>query len=316
MWAAQTKDAREEKIQAELKKRRDEERQVEEMRKMMYLSGQGKMPDNFSAPAPGDSVEAKSMSSTMRYEQKDLVDEQRRRKAMVKQGHRAAADALNADADDLDDDDEDDEAPEGTEKRAPLAKSRYKEDEWLLGHCSVWGSWYSKEESEKTGRWGFGCCKVTEHDAPCPVAEELAKAAEDAAKASEAQGLPPSGHRSKRRRRADAAAARAAAAAAAVVAGDAAEAPSADAEEEAPRAPIRDEDLMDRRMLEAVERRKEAEKRKHESLEEKEQGKKSGYLADLLSEPSQVGDSEKAAPAEEDGKSRGGFLFKRLKAQA
>lgn len=42
----------------------------------------------------------------------------------------------------------------------------WKEDVFLHGHDSVWGSWYEPEAK----RWGYSCCKSCQRDQPCPEA--------------------------------------------------------------------------------------------------------------------------------------------------
>merc|ERR1712187_39789 len=53
--------------------------------------------------------------------------------------------------------------------------SRYAEDVHINGHVAVWGSWFQMEQK----RWGFACCRSTDHSARChlgpPVEDEKEK---------------------------------------------------------------------------------------------------------------------------------------------
>lgn len=158
LWLAQTNDERETKRQNELEKRREEERAVEDLRKQMYLSGQGKSSD-FDASSKEAMM--KNLAPSQKQEQSEAVAEQKRRMAMIK-SQRASAGAAQASPGD---EDEEEDAEDGKRK---LAKSRYFEDVHVLGHSAVWGSWYSTEDK----KWGFGCCKVSSKKQECPNAPE------------------------------------------------------------------------------------------------------------------------------------------------
>lgn len=305
LWKAQTQDEREKRKQIELEKRREEERQVEELRKQMYLSGQGKA--DFLSTAES-SKSAKGQSGTEKSEQRLALEEQKRRKALLKQEQRerqarlekeaAAAESEQAAAGDGEQ--ADTAAPSASSSRraateATLAKSRYREDVFTLGHQTVWGSWFSTDEK----KWGFKCCKVQKRAEPCPLAADAA--AEEKAKEEQ---------RSKKRRKGGGEGAR----------GDAspgdAEAPdepegglrlphgsAASSSSSATRSGAaaaqppgvgggtkREVDmasLMDPRLLEAAERRRQQKRLEEEARKTaKAKPATSGYLANLLQDPS------------------------------
>merc|ERR1711990_1277468 len=149
----------------EMQKRRDEERQVEELRKQMYLAGQGKAGD-FVSTAAEEKAATSHLSIDQKTEMKNAIDEQRKRKARVKQQAVLASEASPEQEDESDEE----EATSATASNAQrkYAKSRYPEDSYKNGHTAVWGSWYSTEDKQ----WGFNCCKLQQHDAACPVIEE------------------------------------------------------------------------------------------------------------------------------------------------
>lgn len=260
LWLAMTADEREKKKQAELEKRREEERQVEELRKQMYLSGQGSATDVASAAMKDKMKEG--LTGVDRAEKKAALDEEKRRREMVKSDKRDREAAAEGGFSSGDEEDADDGS-------RVLAKSRYEEDVFVGGHTSVWGSWYSEEKE-----WGFACCKLKDVNVECPLAPEE-KEEEKPAKPSK---------RSKRRRKGKN--------------GEEAEG-GEDEEEGVPGLPgglqgehakasassDRSADpasLIDQRMLEAAEKRKE---KRIEEERKKEEIKKSRYLADLLSDP-------------------------------
>lgn len=188
LWLAQTAHDRETKAQEEKEKRRVEEMQVEELRKQMYLQGQAtKGTDALYTPKPG------ADKAHLSKDQKLALDEQQRRKNLLKQEREARLDQAI-------DDEENDAcelveskartAAEEAELLASLAKSGYKEDVHVLGHESVWGSWYVIEDK----KWGYGCCRSAERLKRCPLAPEEVKE-----ELSEAKG--ERGVRGKRRRR-------------------------------------------------------------------------------------------------------------------
>lgn len=50
-----------------------------------------------------------------------------------------------------------------SEKDRILAKSKFEENVHVMGHTSVWGSYYNKE----TGNWGYKCCRSEKMNLPC-----------------------------------------------------------------------------------------------------------------------------------------------------
>eukprot|EP00927_Polykrikos_kofoidii_P063381 TRINITY_DN5819_c0_g2_i2.p1 TRINITY_DN5819_c0_g2~~TRINITY_DN5819_c0_g2_i2.p1 ORF type:complete len:348 (+),score=84.10 TRINITY_DN5819_c0_g2_i2:90-1046(+) len=167
LWQAQTADERDRRKQQELEKRREEERQVEDLRKKMYLSGQGKASDFMATGV--DVSAATDLSGKDRTELQQGIKEQKRRKAMLKRDHaergRVREEELAASSEESDDD-----HAKPDDGRRILAQSRYREDLRILGHEAVWGSWYSPEDH----RWGFGCCKTLDRTATCPLEPEEA----------------------------------------------------------------------------------------------------------------------------------------------
>lgn len=280
LWMAMSADERERKKDDEMNKRRDEERQVEELRKQMYLSGQGKASDIALAAAAQAEQNTKLLSMSEKTEQKEAIDEQKRRKAMLrKERERSARDANQAlagspeaDGEDGSGDEDEDTAAKGSDERI-MARSRYEEDVRIRGHRSVWGSWYSEQEK----KWGFACCKIRDFLVErCPLEPAPEEKVEKA----------PRGK--KRRRRGGAQADGAAS-------DDAPEGSPEEAEEEpaAPQGGLQgraagssssapDAPLMDERMLQAAERR---EKQRKLDERKKDEAKTSGYLADLLADP-------------------------------
>jgi len=188
LWLAQTAHERETRKQEEMEKRRVEEMQVEELRKQMYLQGQAtKGTDSLYLPAV-----RVSGKQHLDKDQKMALDEQQRRKALLKQEKDARQDeAITDEADDAC------ELVERTAQKAAsevdlasLAKSGYKEDVHVRGHESVWGSWYVIEDQ----KWGYVCCKSVDRQKRCPLAPEEVK--EELSEAKGERGL-----RGKRRKR-------------------------------------------------------------------------------------------------------------------
>lgn len=273
LWMAMSADERERKKEDELSKRREEERQVEDLRKQMYLSGQGKASDLAAATAADAEAMKKSLSMHEKTEQRQQIDEQKRRRALVKKEHAIKEGLMPSPSPEgsprASDDDEDDEdgagAPQAGGTAAvsaerKLAPSRYEEDVYVRGHRAVWGSWYSEDEKQ----WGFACCQTKEFSVACPLEPEAV------------EEEPQKGRGGKRRKKKE-------------------EEPVPE-EPAAPQgglqgkaglssssaAPRSDAPLIDERMFEAAARRQE--KRKLEEMK-KEEARKSAYLGDLMADP-------------------------------
>jgi len=148
LWKAQTADEREQKKQLELEKRRDEERQIEMLRKEMYLAGQGKASDFASSKPPEEQTPRKGDGD--QSERLAFLEQEKRRRNMLKQQR---ADEGNT-----------------SEASKQLTASRYTEDVHKLGHTTVWGSWYSVE----SGSWGYACCQGVTRGSKCVHAKEAA----------------------------------------------------------------------------------------------------------------------------------------------
>jgi len=162
LWKVQTADEREKRKQAELEKRREEERQVEEIRKQMYLVGQTKDADFLSARIEEISTDPGGA------EQIAAFQEQKRRKTLLRQEHAKSKCQNNNGGDSVSFGGDSDVF--GRDR--VLAKSVWSEDTYINGHNTVWGSWYDTEEH----RWGFSCCKTTDRAALCnPETHETSK---------------------------------------------------------------------------------------------------------------------------------------------
>lgn len=193
LWKAQTAHAVEMRKQADMEKRRDEERQVEELRKQMYLAGQAQATDMLSFTPGSEASSSKRSGRT--FEQVKSVEEMRRRKALLKQerASQEAGEVGEAKEEAAGDSTEAPAAEDGASASASaaaassssgsraepgtlvpqatlasLVKSRYTEDRHVRGHSSVWGSWFTREAM----KWGFGCCKSTDYALRCPLAPE------------------------------------------------------------------------------------------------------------------------------------------------
>eukprot|EP00933_Yihiella_yeosuensis_P040748 TRINITY_DN3511_c2_g1_i1.p1 TRINITY_DN3511_c2_g1~~TRINITY_DN3511_c2_g1_i1.p1 ORF type:complete len:338 (+),score=108.04 TRINITY_DN3511_c2_g1_i1:122-1135(+) len=290
LWKAQTEDERERRKQIELEKRREEERQVEELRKQMYLAGQGTKGD-FISTAAQEKAALSHLSDGQISQQRTALEEMRKRKLQLKQQKQkqaALAEAAQKGEDDSEEDDAEEVVPGKDAKERVLAKSRYREDHYIQGHKEIWGSWYNTENKQ----WGFKCCKIEETKTRCPIAE--AEEAEEAAKAKD----EPKG---KRRRRGKAALD--GGAASPLSGGDASPATGSPAEEEdegglqiggqrqaqKQNESVDPASLLDTRMFAAAAARKQSTEKIKFGLNAQEptksDSKESGYLADLLGDP-------------------------------
>jgi len=193
LWLALTADEAERKKQDEMDKRRDEEKQVEELRKQMYLAGQATRASDSLGLA---SFKGSGAPQNITKDQREAFEQQKQRRSKLKQerANREAAEEEGSEAD---------EAPElldetqlkrisEEEMLQGLAKSKYRENVHVQGHEAVWGSWW-EEQPKPQGSWGFGCCKTLDRNKRCPLAPEE-EVKNEAAKADR-------GTRGKRRRR-------------------------------------------------------------------------------------------------------------------
>lgn len=282
LWKAQTADEREKRKQMELEKRRDEERQVEELRKQMYLAGQGRASDFITSSESG--VAATEASAGPKSDQRQAVEEQRRRMAMLKRERQArlAKEAAKEEASPASgEEDEEGEAEAGKSAASSsgakqregedrlLAKSKYREDVHILGHTQVWGSWYSMDAKE----WGFKCCQVQSKAEVCPHAPDPV--------AAEAQAKELQARKGKKRKKGQEAQEQEEEQGGLMIEGKAAAGRSTGK----PKGEIDPKSFMDTKMLAAAKRRKEQKQREPEAKEQ-EKAKASGYLTDLLQEPS------------------------------
>lgn len=274
LWKAQQADEQERRKQTELEKRRDEERQVEELKKQMYLAGQGGASDFLSSAAEESIVS--QMSASEKSELKLSTAEMKRRKDLLRQQERASK------HNDLDGDDR------HTVAKRDLAKSRYQEDVLVNGHTTIWGSWYSTDND----RWGFACCKGQEPATTCPLNQEHGAAA-----SLEAQDVQDEPRRKRHRGEASASSGGDAAAAASAGSGSASSATPAGSQGTSVLASggtAGGQDgrpLMDPRLLEKGMRRRQEAKERDEQLRA-QRGKVSGYLSGLMQEPANEGKPE------------------------
>lgn len=196
LWKAIEADEQEKRRQDELEKRRDEERQVEALRKQMYLAGQGSSnsADGLFSAARADDPEVTKSAEDL--QQAAAHAEEKKRRAQLKRSRRAAEAASKAEPDEGDVDAPliiDPACKGGSTGTRILAKSQYREDVHVLGHETVWGSWWCSAKKA----WGWSCCRCADRSMRCPY--EPAPEAEDAA------GHRGRDMRGKRRRRGSAA---------------------------------------------------------------------------------------------------------------
>lgn len=144
LWQAIESKNEMEKRQEELQKKREEERRVELLKQEMY-SSTGKA---ISSSATGGGLFANlsgpvsvAASTSLPPERNSAVQETKRRLDALKNTKRDSS----------------------TTKLS--IKSRYAEDVHVLGHSSVWGSFFDKESK----MWGYNCCQGTQRDSPCQL---------------------------------------------------------------------------------------------------------------------------------------------------
>lgn len=151
LWLAISKQDKLDREEKDAECRREEERQVEALKKQMYQRGQ--------APGAGDSLFLSSASgiaseldSKQKREQRLAFDEQKKRRGMLVEPASSSSSS----------------AQDASVSSVQLAQSRYPEDVHRHGHESVWGSWFSTELS----RWGYRCCETTRSRQRCPLAPD------------------------------------------------------------------------------------------------------------------------------------------------
>lgn len=190
LWLAESAHEIETKKQDELDKRRAEERQVEELRKQMYLAGQATKGSDMLCAASSGAGQTQHLTK----EQRLAFEEQRRRKSLLKEERLARDDQEEGDAEgELMGQEKAQPQLSEAELLASLAKSNYREDVHVKGHYAVWGSWYATEDD----RWGFVCCKTMDRNKRCPLAPDKEDEEEDGKVPKERRH----GARGKRRRR-------------------------------------------------------------------------------------------------------------------
>eukprot|EP00747_Dinoflagellata_sp_TGD_P180782 gnl/TRDRNA2_/TRDRNA2_33833_c0_seq1.p1 gnl/TRDRNA2_/TRDRNA2_33833_c0~~gnl/TRDRNA2_/TRDRNA2_33833_c0_seq1.p1 ORF type:complete len:314 (-),score=80.16 gnl/TRDRNA2_/TRDRNA2_33833_c0_seq1:81-986(-) len=165
LWKAITADEQEQRRQKENEKRREEERQVEELRKQIYLAGQGQAGDTAMFKASSSKEGRQDLLPPEKKEEREALQEQNRRRAQLKRDRLAR----DREHEDPQEDAATTSVAQPTEEERTLTKSKYRENYRPNGHESVWGSWYAVSEK----LWGFVCCKVLNKDARCPLAAPL-----------------------------------------------------------------------------------------------------------------------------------------------
>jgi len=192
LWIAERKKAEQDKMQEQMRMKRDDEHRVEELRRTLYQST-GQAADG----GPVRKDEDKSKEELL------LERETRRRKHLLKQEQSSGLSFPNQQSSGLSfpnrapasPDAEEEEAPKSAQNEAPapqvvdvemadsglsagaaaqvkaaeekskpaLRLSKYKEDVHANGHKSVWGSWWSTEQKS----WGYSCCRQVDRAAAC-----------------------------------------------------------------------------------------------------------------------------------------------------
>eukprot|EP00929_Paragymnodinium_shiwhaense_P009041 TRINITY_DN113071_c0_g1_i1.p1 TRINITY_DN113071_c0_g1~~TRINITY_DN113071_c0_g1_i1.p1 ORF type:complete len:316 (+),score=93.16 TRINITY_DN113071_c0_g1_i1:111-1058(+) len=190
LWKAETEEARERQRQKNAEKQREEERKVEELRKQMYLAGQGRATDVLFS-GNGEVPDGKLLGGK---DQRKAIEEEKKRREIIKlkklaQDCEIVKETLCSSGPkkedpeepsgikvevDCEGDAEAGEASPAEQEQRELARSCYEEDVYIHGHLSVWGSWYEMGER----KWGFACCKATSRTQRCPHAVADADAEE------------------------------------------------------------------------------------------------------------------------------------------
>ena len=205
VWAGKEEQRLAEQKEADAMKRRQEENALEELRKEMAMRGQRvedtrkvKGDGMFSRMNGGPNKshlpkdQQKAMNETQRRVKHLLAQEKRDAKALavlsvetsaldaemdedpVKRALGSAAASSSADggpaagADGAGAGPNGPKSPAKAQKRRKAVQSIYKEDVFVNGHTSVWGSW-READSEK---WGYLCCRITDKTARCPLESE------------------------------------------------------------------------------------------------------------------------------------------------
>jgi len=190
LWIAERKKAEQDKMQEQMRLKRDDEQRVEELRRTLYQStGQ-------AAGGPVRKDEEKSKDEILMER-----ETRRRKRALAEENKVGLYVPGKSPASPAEDEDEEEEEAKGAQAKPPAAApqvvdvemadsglssgaaaqvkaaaekakpalrlSKYKEDVHANGHTSVWGSWWSKEQKS----WGYSCCKQVDRAAACSVAQ-------------------------------------------------------------------------------------------------------------------------------------------------
>eukprot|EP00397_Hematodinium_sp_SG-2012_P058331 GEMP01073708.1.p1 GENE.GEMP01073708.1~~GEMP01073708.1.p1 ORF type:complete len:293 (+),score=90.83 GEMP01073708.1:77-955(+) len=142
VWKNMEKAKELEAAELERQKRRDEERQVDELRKQMHARGQTKREDDLLKRTVQTKV-ATGEEATLQAEHKKRLVALRK---LDEQDAVAAAPISHKSA----------------------VSSKYKEDVTHDGHVAVWGSLYDPT----TEKWGYKCCATFDQHAACPNAAQ------------------------------------------------------------------------------------------------------------------------------------------------
>lgn len=168
VWIAEEEHKRELKKQAEFLERRNQEHQIEELKKALRLKEKS---ENGTAPVYLDGASSSflgaNVSAASRKLHRRKVNNDKLRKAT--RGSESSGDVISSES-------------QGDPSDL-CSSSLYKENVFQWGHCTAWGSYYNRS----TNRWGYKCCASCEREKPC----HLNQLRND--ESSEQQGLSDSG---------------------------------------------------------------------------------------------------------------------------
>lgn len=154
VWIAEQKEKERKKAQEELLERRQQEFQIEELRRTIRKRDF----EVQQALAASDEVELISSASASKKRQIEEFDV-----ATLKPGLNSKDDNDNYITDSTWRLLRDKRRKKEHKLEKASIKSRYREDVLSHGHTAVWGSYYSKVDHV----WGYACCKLTQRCAKC-----------------------------------------------------------------------------------------------------------------------------------------------------
>lgn len=141
LWAAIEAKKEEEQRQEELRKKREEERRIEGlMSEMKSAASSSSLPSKKR-----DSSSIQEMPTSHSREEKEAVEETRKRLAMIRKAEDAEVQF----------------SP--TNHRKLAIRSSFAEDIHEHGHTEVWGSFFDITEK----KWGYACCRSLDRSSKC-----------------------------------------------------------------------------------------------------------------------------------------------------